>query len=110
VRSEPGASLPLGLGDFARRHLDGDFGPALLATRAARQSRKVEPFVRFDEIDRHAPAARRIDNAKLEQGIDIAALCVRKAAADKEFRAFLADCAHLNSPPGTRRHSGADGK
>ena len=56
--------------------------------------------MRFDEVDRNAPAAGRIGHPKLEQGIDVAALGIGKAAADQEFRTLLTDRTHLNSPPG----------
>ena len=100
MRAEPGTCLTLGLGDLASSHLDGDLGAALLPTSAAIESREVEPLVCFDEVDRDAPPAGRIGNAQLEQGVDIAALGICKAAADKEFRTLLANCTHVNSPPG----------
>ncbi len=86
MRAEPGASLALRLGDLASSHFDRDLGTALLATRAARQGREVEPLVCFDEIDRNAPTAGRIGYAKFEQCIDIAALGIDETAADQELR------------------------
>jgi hypothetical protein len=97
-RGEPGAGLALRFGDFAGGHLDRDFGPALLAAGAAVQRRQVEPFVRFDEVDRSAAAAGGIDDPQFEQGIDVAILGVGEAAADQEFRAFLTNRSHDLSP------------
>ena len=65
-----------------------DFGAALLAAGAARQSRQVEPFVRFDEVDLYAAAAGRINHAQIEQGVDVAAFCIGEPAPDQELRAF----------------------
>ena len=55
MRAKPGASLTLCLGNLASRHLDRDLGTALLPTCAAVESCEIEPFVRFDEVDRNAP-------------------------------------------------------
>jgi len=111
VRTEPGTSLALCLGDLPSGHFDRDLGPALLATRAARQGREVEPLMCFDEIDRNAPTAGRISYAKFEQGIDISALGIGETAADQELRTLVTNCAHLIcSPVLVSRTSGRDGK
>jgi hypothetical protein len=96
--AEPGARLALGLGDLASCHLDGDFGPSLLAARATRQSRQVKPFVGLDQVDRHPAAARRKGHPKLEQRIHITALGVGETAANQEIRTLLADGTHGLSP------------
>ena len=53
--AQPGAGLALRFGNLAGGHLDRDFGAAFLAAGAARQRGEVEPFVRFDEVDRKPP-------------------------------------------------------
>ena len=51
-------------------------GTAFLATGAARQCSKVEPFVGFDQVDHDTATARRIGHAKLEQCFDIAGFSI----------------------------------
>ena len=63
---KPRSRLPLRFGDFAPGHLERDLGAAFLTAGAARQGSKIEPFVRFDEIDRDAPASGRKAYSKLE--------------------------------------------
>ena len=63
---KPGSGLPLCFGDFARGHLERNLGAAFLPPGAARQCRQIEPFMRFDEIDRDAPASGRKGYSKLE--------------------------------------------
>jgi hypothetical protein len=99
LAAEPGARLALSFGDFASRHLNRDFGAALLAAGAPRQSRKVEPFMGFDEVDGDAAAAGRIGHAELEQSIDIAGFRIGKTAAYLELRLFLTVGTHEPTPP-----------
>src|SRR5690349_2947023 len=106
--AEPGAGLALSFGDFACAHLECNLGAALLPTRAARQGREVEPFVRFDEVDVDPPAPCRIGHAKLEQRIDIAIFGIGKAAAKQEFRTLLADGTHETFPLPVGCKFGAD--
>src|SRR5581483_7311796 len=87
---QPGAGLTLRLGDLAGGHLEGDLGAAFLAAGAPGESREIEPFVRFDEVDCDSASPRRISDSKLEQGVDIASFGIGKAAPKKEFRALLA--------------------
>ena len=47
--------------------------------------------MRLDQVDGDPAAAGRVGHAKLEQRIDIAALGIGQAAAEKEVRTFLTD-------------------
>ena len=49
-----GIKIKLGVGDFEGRHFVGDLTAIMLGRFRTHQRRQVEPFVRFDEIDRAA--------------------------------------------------------
>ena len=85
---QPRARLALGFGDFAGGHFARDLGPAFLAPLASRQSREIEPFMRFDEVDRSAPAAGRKSHPKLEQRVEIALFGIGEPASNEELGPF----------------------
>jgi len=84
----------LRFGDLARRHFNGDLGTAFLAASTAVERCEIEPFVSFYEVDWSAPASGRINDPKLEQGINVPIFRIGKSAADQEFRPFLTNRSH----------------
>jgi len=81
-QGDPRAGLTLGLGDFAGGHFLGNFGPHRLAFFAAAKGRQVEPFMRFDQVDRHVAGAAAIGDAQIETGLCRSAGRPRHAALD----------------------------
>src|SRR6185312_408114 len=69
-------------------------GAAFLPPGASVERGEVEPFVRFDEVDRDTAASGRISHAELEQCIHAARFGLGDSAPQEEFRAFLADRSH----------------
>src|ERR1700751_5565014 len=65
---KPIACRPLRGGDYALRHLVGDFAAQPDRFAVALHRRKVEPLVRGDQINRHV-AADRVHHAELEQHV-----------------------------------------
>ena len=89
--SQPCTGLALRLRDFTRGHLNRDFSTACLAARVTGQRGEVEPFVRFNEIDRNSTAPRRVAYTKLVKGFDVARFRVCHPAAEEEVGTLLTD-------------------
>src|SRR5690606_14893318 len=64
--SQPLTGTPLRFGDFARRHVVRHFGTAQRRVLVAADSRKIEPFVRFDVIALKPMAAGGVGDAEVE--------------------------------------------
>ena len=92
-RDHPGARLALGLGNLAGGHFLGDLRAHRLAFLATAQGGQVEPFMRFDKIDRHAARATAIGDAQIETALRRSACRVRQATFHQKLRA-LATIAH----------------
>ena len=90
VRRQPGARLALRFGDLACGHFPGNLGAHALAAFVAAEGGKVEPFVRFDQIDGEAGTAAAIGYAKFEIGFGVTVPRIGDAAFDEKQSRFEA--------------------
>ena len=94
--SPASARLALGFGDLAGGHFERDFGAAFLATGAARQSREIEPFVRFDEIDRDRRGRSMVTPSSNKASTSPASASARRLLTG--IPRLLTNCPHFFSP------------
>lgn len=85
---EPFACPPLGLGDFARGHLVGDFRAAEGCLLMPADGGEIEPLVRLDQVAGGAMAAGGISDSKVEVGGNVALRRSGKAVGDQQVFGF----------------------